>query len=344
MYYITIDCGTTNSRVYVVDEKGNVCGKAVKKVGVRDTAVSGTKQVLEDGLRETITKAVEDAGLQLRDMKAIFSSGMITSEIGLYELPHLTAPCNVEALADNITQVPGLHLTDREIPVYFVRGIKNRLPEMVDDPFAEVGNADFMRGEETQMAGILANNQFTAPFTVVVLSSHTKFIPVNKDGMIMGSLTTLSGQAYEAILSQTFVGKSVEKRENTQELPQDYFDENVVNKAAKWCKETGILRSLMFPRFLEVLLDTKWYERKLFFEAMVAAEDMKAVSQLETMCGEIPKRFILVGLPERCKLYEHVLKQNMKDLEIILISDVKKVDALSIDGILDIAKKAGVIS
>ena len=32
MYFITIDCGTTNSRVYVVDETGKVYAKATKKV------------------------------------------------------------------------------------------------------------------------------------------------------------------------------------------------------------------------------------------------------------------------------------------------------------------------
>ena len=35
MYYVTIDCGTTNSRAYVVDHSGKILGKASKMVGVR---------------------------------------------------------------------------------------------------------------------------------------------------------------------------------------------------------------------------------------------------------------------------------------------------------------------
>ena len=53
MSLATIDCGTTNSRVYIVDEIGTILGKASKKVGVRDTAISGSNATLKDGLTET---------------------------------------------------------------------------------------------------------------------------------------------------------------------------------------------------------------------------------------------------------------------------------------------------
>lgn len=344
MYYITIDCGTTNSRVYVVDKYGRVYGKAVKKIGVKDTAATGSKQILLEGLRETIITAVKNAGIHMKEVNAIFSSGMITSEIGLYELPHLSAPCNVNRLAENFTRVCNLSLTDENIPVYFVRGIKNSISEEVKNPFEAVGNTDFMRGEETQIAGIIAKEKRKKPFVTVILSSHTKFISVNKDGNIMGSLTTLSGQFHEAILSGTFVGKSVEKEINEIDEPEEYFSEEIVEAAYRWCRDAGVLRTLMFPRFLEVLFETKWYERKQFFEAVIAVEDMKVFEQLKDICGEIPEQFLLVGLPERCKLYAYILKQMMPNMKVEIISDEKEIDILSIRGILDIAEKAGVIN
>ena len=48
---------------------------------------------------------------------------------------------------------------------------------------------------------------------------------------------------------------------------------------------------MMFPRFLDVLLDTKWYERELFFDALIAAEDMLAIGQLndfDEACKKAP--------------------------------------------------------
>ena len=260
--------------------------------------------------------------------------------IGLCELPHVMAPCDVDRLAANIAKVD-VGITDYDIPVYFVRGIKNIMPAVVEDPFALVGNTDFMRGEETQIAGLLAQG-FQGPATVTVLSSHTKFIPVDEKGAILGSLTTTSGQVREAILKETFVGKSVEKREHVEEKPEGYFDENIVQQATRWIQQAGIVRCMMFPRFLDVLLDTKWYERELFFDALIAAEDMLAIGQLNDFDEACKKNFVFVGLPTRCKLYEYIVKTVMPEATVSSICETAKVDSLSIDGILNIVKKAGI--
>ena len=342
MYYITIDCGTTNSRVYIVDETGRVYAKAARKVGVRNTSITGSRDCLEQGLHETISRAIAESGIRPEQFRAILSSGMITSEIGLCELPHLMAPCGVERLADHIVRVDDIHLTDYEIPVYFVRGIKNPMPETVENPFSLVGNLDFMRGEETQIAGLLAQDALTLPATVTVLSSHTKFIPVNGRGEILGSLTTTSGQLREAILSQTFVGKSVEKREHTDEKPEGYFDPSIVLEAVSWIRQAGIVRCMMFPRFLDVLLDTSWYARELFFESLIAAEDMLALGQLDRFDPACKERFVFIGLPGRCRLYEFILRHNLPDAEVRSITDPSDIDSLSIDGILHIIRKAGI--
>lgn len=346
MYFITIDCGTTNSRVYVVDESGKVYAKATKKVGVRNTSMTGSRDCLRDGLRETVDKAIalaqEQAGIAPGEIKAILSSGMITSEIGLMELPHLMAPCDVDRLAANIEKVD-VKLTEYDIPVYFVRGIKNTMPAEIPDPFAWVGNADFMRGEETQIAGLLAQG-FQGPATVTVLSSHTKFIPVDAKGTVLGSLTTTSGQVREAILKETFVGKSVEKRDSADEKPEDYFDENVVMQATRWIQQAGIVRCMMLPRFLDTLLDTKWYQRELFFDALIAAEDMLSIGMLNDFDEACKKNFVFVGLPSRCKLYEFIIKTIMPEATVSSICETEKVDSLSIDGILNIVKKAGIFA
>ena len=71
MFYVTIDCGTTNSRAYIVDSRGKVYGKAVKQVGVRDTAVTGSKDTLREGLREVIEQAAREAGTAVGELGAV---------------------------------------------------------------------------------------------------------------------------------------------------------------------------------------------------------------------------------------------------------------------------------
>lgn len=342
MYYITIDCGTTNSRVYVVDEKGTVLAKATKKVGVRNTSMTGSNACLREGLHETIREAIRLSGLETKQIRAIFSSGMITSEIGLYELPHMDAPCGIAKLAQNLMPVP-IHLTDDPIPVFFVRGLKNPIPKEVPDPFAYVGNADFMRGEETQMIGLMAREEFSLPGTAVMLSSCSKFMPINRNGEILGSLTSTSGQLREAILAQTFVGKSVERQPGDEPAPENYFDPSIVTAAADWIQKGGLVRGLMFPRFLDVLLDTKWYARKLFFEALIAAEDLLCIDQLHQFDSDCLGRFLFIGVPERCRLYEFLTKRAFPEAQVQSMTDLAEIDQLSIVGILKIAAEAGVL-
>ena len=125
MYIATIDCGTTNSRVYIVNDKGKVIGKASKKVGVKDTATTGSTETLKTGLEAAYYAAIEQAGLESNDIAFIISSGMITSEIGLKELPHIWAPAGMQDLADNIIKVHDTSIFPIDKPVYFVRSNSN---------------------------------------------------------------------------------------------------------------------------------------------------------------------------------------------------------------------------
>lgn len=343
MHFVTIDCGTTNSRAYVVDDRGVILGKAAKTVGVKDTATTGSRDTLRAGLKEIVHAAVTQAGLSFDEISAILSSGMITSEIGLMEIPHLEAPCDGAGLAALITKVEDTGIAPIEIPVYFVRGIKNRMDVAERSATGVVGELDFMRGEETQVMGLLERPDLPLPATIVILSSHTKFIPVDEAGRILGSLTTMSGQVYDAVKNHTFVGKSVEKGPDSKEKPAGYFDAAVVDNAFAWVNQVGLVRSLMFPRFLDVLLDTSWYERHLFFEAMIAADDMQAISQLNMLGDSSPSNFVLVGQADRCRLYSHILKKQFPKAGFLAISETEEIDALSIQGILKITRQAGVI-
>jgi 2-dehydro-3-deoxygalactonokinase len=342
MIIATIDCGTTNSRVFLVDETGRVLALASKKVGVRDTAIHGSNLVLREGLKATLEAALGEGGLNLGDVRFAISSGMITSELGLIEVPHLWAPVGLEELAANLKMVRDPTIFPADMPIYFVRGVKNHY-----DPdtarIADVGGLDFMRGEETQVAGLLALHKPTLPLTVVILSSHTKFIALDGAGRILGSITTLSGQVYEAILKETSIGKSIRASDGFDD--QGYFDPQLVEAAYDWVSRSGFLRAMLMPRFLDTLLKTRWHERKLFVEAAIAADDLRAFSHFEGL-GYPPKAgLVLVGSPRRCALYRHLLETRLNVREqIVELKDAEAVDRLSIHGALHLASMAGLLA
>jgi len=341
MYLATIDCGTTNSRVYIVDEQATIIASARKQVGVRDTAIAGNNEALKQGLAQTFHAALKEAGLELQDIRLVLSSGMITSEIGLLAIPHLVAPVLIDELAANITRVHDTDIFPVDIPVYFVRGIKNPY-DPATATMSDVGLLDFMRGEEAQVAGLLSHVKPELPVTMVMLSSHTKFIPINKKREVLGSITTMSGQTYAAIKKETFIGKSIRPESDFE--AKDYFDAEIVANALNWCGKTGFIRSLMMPRFLDVLLETKWYERELFVEALIAAEDSEAMKVFEELGYPVDTNYILVGPERRCRIYEHILKKRAGVTGYIkTITDVEEIDSLSIHGVLDLAGKAGLL-
>ncbi len=340
MNILTVDCGTTNSRAYVVTESGVIRGKGTRPVGVRDTATSGSRATLETGIDAACADALRDAHLTMSDISFAISSGMITSELGLVELPHLEAPVRAEDLAANLTRVDPLKPFPDTLPVYFVRGIKNRA-DWSSVTRAQVGLLDFMRGEEAQVCGMLSQKIAVAPVTVVILSSHTKFISIDHSGAIRGSITTLSGQIYSAILAETSIGKSIEGPAGAVLPP---LDTKIVREAYDWTHEAGLLRSLLMTRFMDVLISTEWHERKLFVEAAIAAADLQAMSQFSRMGLEKNTAFVLVGDPHRCALYEYLLTEVMGvTLPISVVSDIREIDSLSIHGVLDLAARAEIL-
>lgn len=338
MYFATIDCGTTNSRVYVLNDRYEVLAKGTKKVGVRDTAITDSKKTLREGLKEVFEQTVEDAGLKISDIEFAITSGMITSEIGLMEIPHLWAPAGLEELASSMTVVRDDEIFPVDIPLIFIRGIKNYFPE--NTTYEDIRRIDFMRGEETQVAGLLSMYpNMSSPSTIVVLSSHTKFIHVNKEKKIAGSLTTLSGQTYEAIKKETFIGKSIQTQSSQK---ADYFDPRVVETAYDCVRNAGFLRTILMPRFMEVLLETEWFERRLFIEAAIVAEDLGALGDFDAMNFDLNCNFILVGHKIRCEILKYLLSRHYGvSSEIRCVFDKEKIDWLSINGAIAIAQKAG---
>jgi 2-dehydro-3-deoxygalactonokinase len=342
LYIATIDCGTTNTRVYIVDENANVITHTSQKVGVRNTAISGSNQILKDSIHQLFNSALNQAEIKASEIRCIMSSGVITSELGLLEIPHLVAPCNIKTLAEKLMPFQDESVFPKSIPVYLVPGIKNPFDPKIAS-IKDVGILDSMRGEETQVAGLLDNPENKLPCIFTMLSSHTKYIPIDENKNILGGVTTLSGQLYETLLQESVVGKSIKSEDDYDD--SNYFDPEVVNIANHEIMDFGFLRGLMSVRFLDILLHTPWYERKLFAESILAAEDMRALQQIQTVFGLESSNFILIGKHRRCRIYEHLILQMKADsnCHISMIDNEAKIDQLCIRGALSLAKQAGVL-
>jgi len=330
-----VDCGTTNTRVYIVNENQEVISRAYKKVGVRDTSISGSRDLLKAGIKEAFMDALAQVNLKLEDIDFAVASGMITSEIGLMDIPHLVAPVGIDELAANVKVVHDMDVFPLDLPVVFIRGIKNNYG---DAGVSGIRNIDFMRGEETQVVGLLDMEEIELPANVLVLSSHTKLIHINEAGQIEGSITTISGQIYEAINKETFIGSCIQSDGQDKE----FYSQEILQTAYESVQSAGFLRTMLMPRFMQVLLDTEWYEREFFVGAAIAAEDIRILDEAKNFLNyKLDTDFVVVGHKERCKIYEGLIREKVEGSKNIrLIHDKVEVDQLAIQGALAILEKS----
>ena len=341
MFIITIDCGTTNTRLYLVDENGNLISAVSRKIGVSDVAVYSSTDILKSELKQMFDQILLNSGIGIKDIKFIIASGVITSEIGLFELEHLWTPCTLSDIAENIKNVGNLGVFPEEIPVYFIRGVKNYFDP--DTAFInDIGMIDTLRGEETQIIGLLTTIDIELPVIIIMLSSHTKIIPVDKDSRILKSITTFSGQLYEVISQNTVLKKSIKKTDDLDGTKNTAIE--IINTAYNEVRKSGFLRGLMCIRYLDILAHANGTECKLFMESLFAADDLLAIKNLQYSL-ELPiSNFILIGNKFRCSIYKYILQEKMdKECTVSIITNKSKIDKLSILGALAIAKRARIL-
>lgn len=331
--FAVIDCGTTNTRVYLVETSGEILGQSSVKVGVRDVAVAGSNAVLKNGLRSAFDEARKSVGRSDFRIDYAIASGMITSEIGLIELTHIPAPAGIRELAEGAEIVLDESVTALDIPVVFIRGIKNR--SGVDAALAELRALDFMRGEEVQMIGLMSELKPKLPLNIVVLSSHTKLIYLDGNGRICGSMTTVSGGIYESLTS-TLIAKNL--RAGEDDAKASYKREEILGAATEGIKYAGFLRTMLMPRFMQVLMKTNVEDRRLFVEAAIAAEDLAIFDEFPLLVCPNQGNYLLLGQKERCQLYRDMLRLKYgNDLSVDFISEPDRIASFTVQGAIAVA-------
>ena len=100
--FAVIDCGTTNTRIYIVDRNRKIVACGSRKVGVRDTSITGSRDALRQGITELFFGILSEHGIKDEEVEFAVASGMITSEIGLIEIPHLVAPAGLSDLSQGL--------------------------------------------------------------------------------------------------------------------------------------------------------------------------------------------------------------------------------------------------
>lgn len=265
MFRITIDTGTTNTRV-VLWKAYDAMDSVTAEVGVRNTVIDGSNEALKTTIGELIKKLLQANKLDLRDIDLIAASGMITSNVGLVEVPHISSPAGMDLLSENMVCKRFPEIVDKDI--WFVPGVKS-ISSSLETTCNEV--TDIMRGEEVETFALVEKLNVTGPALFILPGSHTKFVFLDAQRRITESLTTLTGELLMAVSNHTIIANAVNKSYAAALLPDR------VIQGYQQAKQAGLSRAAFSIRVLDQFSELSVNEKANMLMGVVFAEDLRAI-------------------------------------------------------------------
>lgn len=300
-YYLTIDGGTTNTRVSLLLEK-SLLGCEKIPLGAKDCQ-EGTEP-LKTEIEGRIDKLCLQNNLNIKDITAIIASGMITSEYGICPISHLCAPVGIYDLHKGIKRVDNSFFN---LPCYFIPGVKIES----DDPLL----SDMMRGEETEIMGISDRGDEV----YLLPGSHSKQIYVDKDGKICKFSTMLTGEMIFALAGSTILSSAIN-------LDCHEIDEKYLLYGFDAAGELGINAALFKVRILKNLYKLGELECYSFFMGIVLSDEVFALKKSGIT------RAVIGGKAELREPMASLLKSR-SEIEVKTISDEESALATAIGAI-----------
>lgn len=178
--WIAADWGTSNLRLWAIGADGAVIGERTSAQGMGALSPSAFEGAL-----------VELAADWLDSADTVIACGMVGSRQGWVEAPYQTAPCEVCTKSMVTADVKRAGLTVHVIP-----GIKQTNP-----------TADVMRGEETQIAGFLAENK-DWDGVLCLPGTHTKWVHISANEVVSFQ-TFMTGEMFALLSEQSVLSHSI---------------------------------------------------------------------------------------------------------------------------------------
>ena len=288
---ISIDGGTTNTRIALVDN-GGVIDRVKISIGARDNAADFKKI-----LGEEIKRLLEKNKVEKREISFVTASGMITSDAGLLNVAHIIAPAGRTELSQSKKEMFFDEIF--HLPVTFIPGIKVLGENLLD--------TDVMRGEETEVMGLFAYD-IKPPFTAVLPGSHTKIVSVNRDGKIENFCTCMSGELIRAVSENTIISRSLNgifpKKADVEMLKTGY----------EYAKKNGFNSAVFKVRILDLFNEEVSPEKLYGFLLGAVLQD-----DIERVLRTSDETVVIAGSDPFRSAYEALLKDT--DKKVITLKD-----------------------
>lgn len=297
---IAVDWGTSRLRMWLVDETGQPIAEQDSDEGIA---------------RLTGGHAAVFARLTARWPRVpAIMAGMVGSRQGWREAPYVPCPATAAAISARLMRFE----TPDGIPIAIVPGAA-----------VTTGDADVMRGEETQLLGLIAGApEFSG--TVILPGTHSKWARLDK-GTILSFRTFMTGELFELLSQKSFLRHSVAERGG--DLPASPAFAEAVRRTTV----DGLpFLSALFPiRARQLLSDTRPEDNLAYLSGLVIGGEIAAARAGLLAAGE---RVLIVGARSLAHAYREALAISGHDSETL------DGNALVLAGLVHLARVAGFLS
>ncbi|MBR4039095.1 MAG: 2-dehydro-3-deoxygalactonokinase [Clostridia bacterium] len=242
--FLVVDCGTTNLRVTLLDENKRKLDAVKAEGGVRHTSIDGHNGRLRMLLRESMETVLGRNGYTMADVEKCVASGMITSALGLLEIPHVPAPAGAAELRGKMQEKVFEDIAP--FPIAFIPGVRNFAGPVDLENFSGM---DMMRGEEVEAVGLYKLLKPRGAAMFVLPGTHNKFVAMDAQGRMLGCMTSISGELLDALTHHTIIAEAV----GHSFVDAGEYDSEYAKAGARECAVSGLGRAAFAGRILSTL-------------------------------------------------------------------------------------------
>lgn len=283
-YIITIDSGTTNTRVLLWDNEHKICAIEKREAGLRNCAIDGNTDVVRTTLKECISEVLKKQNISFEQVDKIMLTGTLTTEMGLLPIGQIPAPVGLEELAKATKSAVFPDVAP--MPINFIPGVKC-LGNFED----EFENMDSMGGEEVETMALLSLLDSKGPYLFAFPGSHMKYVYVNEEGKICQSFTTISGEILYSITNNTVISTSV----NHSFVDVEDYDKDMILRGFRYAQRVGLVRSAFTTRMYYRFVKDDSVKAANYLMGCVYQGDIAALHELDRLFGVKDCPIIVTG-------------------------------------------------
>ena len=292
---IALDWGTTSLRAYRLGDHGQVLQQRSLNCGIMQ--LPSTPRLIagvmcSDGFELAFDEACGD-WLDAQPGLPVIACGMVGSAQGWREANYRETPADVAGFSAALQVVR----SQRGVDVHIVPGVLQRsvLPNV-------------MRGEETQVLGILAALPTESPLPSLLIGlpgSHSKWVRVAK-GCIVHFDTFMTGEVYAALSAHTILGRTMQASEV---FDVEAFDRGV-GVALSTDGAAGPLSTIFSCRTLGLTGQLGPQAQADYLSGLLIGHELAALTALQRQrqpAGEPLPPIVLIGNAPLCARYSRAL-------------------------------------